>query len=437
MHFEPTSLLHLPSSLCEASIFAVFFSRFLGNRFMTKKPYAVIYFAYFLLNATISMTRPEAVTSLTLAVCLIFPLVFYDGAMVQRIICGGLLAAYSFVSEILTMVVTSFIFQYTVPDLRSDSMAFYIGVYVSKALLLCFAFMVARKRGGRLLATSNYHYPLLLLIAWICVGLSFGDMLIVEQSGRPAGLVHLLSELAIAILSVLVFFIFESFQAHALQKERTALVEQQLRQEEHRYRLIDDQNSEIRAIKHDMANHLTSIHKLLAEAQYSEAVGYLDEYIKQASPALTRPVTGKPSVDALITEKIGLAESMGVAFDIKADRLSKIHVSPYHLNIILSNALDNALDACRRLPRSEIRHILLGIKTEGDNLCVRITNSSPPTEIPSDGLPATSKDDKLRHGFGLSAIMRVAEKYGGVVLCEYGGGEFTLYVQLMNHPGGG
>jgi len=119
-------------------------------------------------------------------------------------------------------------------------------------------------------------------------------------------------------------------------------------------------------------------------------------------------------------------------FETKTSKLLEVCINPYHLNIILSNALDNALEACRKLPEREDRYIVLGLKNEDDSLCIRVINSSPPTKISNGGLPATTKDDKQHHGIGLSTVKRVAEQYDGVILCTYENSVFTLYVKIIN-----
>jgi sensor histidine kinase regulating citrate/malate metabolism len=72
------------------------------------------------------------------------------------------------------------------------------------------------------------------------------------------------------------------------------------------------------------------------------------------------------------------------------------------------------------------------LKTEDANLCIRVINPSPPVDIPNSELPDTSKGDRQHHGLGLSTIKRIAQQYGGSVLCTYDNGEFTLYVQMIN-----
>jgi signal transduction histidine kinase len=330
------------------------------------------------------------------------------------------------------MVACSFFFSYTAEDIRADIVAYYAGAYASTGLLLSLSFIVTRKRKASPTASPNKYYLVLLLIVWICVGLSFGDMVLVEQSGKPASMMHLLSESAVVVLSVLVFFVFEHFQVQAAEKERTALVERQLLQEEQRFRLIDEQQKEVISLKHDLKSHMISVQSMLADAQYDEAIAYLDEYRGQTAILLSRSITGIPGIDALITEKATQAEGSGIKLDIKCEKLLEISISPYHFNIILSNALDNAIEACQKLDVDETPIIWLGLKSEGENLCIRVSNSSPAIDFTKGEFPATSKEDKLIHGLGLSTIKRVAEHYNGTMRCTYENGEFTLFVMCEN-----
>lgn len=432
MHFEMLDLLKIPISLFNALIFAVFFSGFLMRKYKSRIVYIVAYTAYFLANITVSIFIPELIIIVSVPVCLSFPILLYSGMITQRLISGGLLLAYSFVSECFTMVATSFLFNYTVEEIRLDTTAYYVGAYISVVLFLGFVFMVTKRRNTKLSTLPNNYYIALLLIVFICAGLSYNDIQKLEQSGNSASLEYLLSEAAVATLSVLVFIVFESYQKHAEQKEHSALLERQIWQEEQRFKLVDKQNREIAVIKHDMINHLTSLSKLLSDGQYKDAKDYVDEYFIQVSPVLTRSITGKASIDALIAEKMVVAEGEGINFTIESDKLFEINISPYHLNIILSNAIDNALEACQALPKENERYISLGLKTEGDNLCIRVINSALKPEFSADGLPITSKKDRFHHGLGLSSVKRVAESYNGSVLCTYENNEFILYVQVMN-----
>lgn len=434
MHFEMQDLLRIPVSLLNTLTITIFFSGFLERKYKSGISYFVIYAIYFIVNSAISIVITEFATILTVFVCLSFPILFYKGGIIQRLICGGLIVAYSIVSECFTLAATSYSTHNTVLDIRLDATTYYIGAYISAILSLCLVIILVKRHSAKISTLPNKYYIALLLVIWICAGIAIADLQILEQSGRPATLAYLLSEAAVAVLSVLVFTVFKSYQKHAEQREYSVLLERQIKQDEQRYKLIDEQHREIATIKHDMVNHLTSLGRLISDERYAEVKDYLSEYYEQTSQVLARSITGKPSVDALIAEKLAIAECENIPLTIETGKLSEVKISPYHLNIILSNAIDNAIEACRILPDGCSPYILLGLKTEGDNLCVRVKNPSAVPIFSTNGLPVTSKIDNDRHGLGLSSIKRVTEYYNGTILCEYKNNEFTLYVQVINEP---
>jgi len=437
MRFELIDLLCLPYFLCLTVAIALFYDRFLGRKYKSNALYIAAYSAFFIVESATFIffyIRPPILPLVTTVEYFIIALALYSGTKIQRIIGGGILIALAFCSENLAFIAMFFALGYTAADLVPGTMAFLAATYVAAVLFIGIVIVITKNRKAKLLLSKSKYDWALLIIVWVGLGLSWVNIsLLFTQSARSPDLVNLLIEIVIVALTVSAFLIFESLQIHAEQKERTAIVERQLWREEQRFTLIDEQFREVMAVKHDLTNHMTSVHKLLHDEKHNEAIDYLKDYLSQASVALTRTITGKPGVDALITEKIALAESEGVKFNLESEKLTTVKINPVHLNIILGNALDNAIEACRKLNGAD-RFISLGLKTEGDNLCIRVTNSSPAVEITDNELPATSKDDGTRHGFGLPAIKRLAEHYCGTVLCAYSEGEFTLYTLLVNNP---
>ena len=93
--------------------------------------------------------------------------------------------------------------------------------------------------------------------------------------------------------------------------------------------------------------------------------------------------------------------------------------------IVLSNALDNAIQAVKSLDANIEKYIHVSGRIQGDFLMLEIENSF-------HGKGAFKK------GTGLSNVKKVAEKYGGAMSIETQENVFVLRVLLIlsQHPEG-
>jgi len=98
--------------------------------------------------------------------------------------------------------------------------------------------------------------------------------------------------------------------------------------------------------------------------------------------------------------------------------------------LALGNALDNAIEACRKLPEGEKRLIEIDVRYQNDRLTIRVANTSKPVEIINNAC-ATTKSNTIIHGYGLPNIQKAVAENGGnsVIRCE--GGMFILSVIFL------
>ena len=172
-----------------------------------------------------------------------------------------------------------------------------------------------------------------------------------------------------------------------------------------------------RAFRHDLRNHLSVLDGLLCAGQTEEARRYLGK-LEAASGALDPPCrTGDAAVDALLGEKLALAEARGIPAEISLRLPEDGGLDSFDLCVIFANALDNALRACGAAePFLRVRGERQGdfYRLEFENACA----AGPPPEP----------------GTGLANIRAAAEKYRGAAVWEKTGGRFRLDV-LLNISG--
>jgi sensor histidine kinase regulating citrate/malate metabolism len=87
----------------------------------------------------------------------------------------------------------------------------------------------------------------------------------------------------------------------------------------------------------------------------------------------------------------------------------QLPVSDVDLTSILSNALENAINAVLPL-ETEKRHITLHLRMDDGKLLISLKNTLEEKPLFTDGIPISSKKD---HGFGTQSIRYVTEKLNG------------------------
>jgi sensor histidine kinase regulating citrate/malate metabolism len=141
-----------------------------------------------------------------------------------------------------------------------------------------------------------------------------------------------------------------------------------------------------------------------------EALRYIDTALENVGKSYRRINTGHLAIDALVSNAYNNAHLCNIDFksDIRIEA-GKINIERYDLSVALGNLLDNALEACQKMPVSNDRYISVMIATSEVALVINIVNSKERGGFE----PTTSKSDQLRHGYGLGNVAAIAEKYGG------------------------
>ena len=200
--------------------------------------------------------------------------------------------------------------------------------------------------------------------------------------------------------------------------------------------------SEIRGMKHDMKNTLAVIGQLSMEEK-DELQEYLADLNQTFDRLDMRFRTGNTVADTLLNMKYHEAVRLVPDLEMDTDRLvfpqdMKIH--SYDIGIILGNAVDNAVRACRKLKEKEpeaeafIRFVSM---QKGNLLVLKVENSFDGKLVrkPREEFPVTDKPDKENHGMGLVNIKNTVEKYHGTMDYMVKGRVFILSMMMKNERG--
>jgi sensor histidine kinase regulating citrate/malate metabolism len=101
---------------------------------------------------------------------------------------------------------------------------------------------------------------------------------------------------------------------------------------------------------------------------------------------------------------------------------------------LFGNIIDNAIEAIRRVEDPEQKVISLVCATKDGCPVIEETNYYAGTLVFEGGIPATIKEDRGRHGFGVRSIRYIAEQYGGTLEMHTVDNMFFLTVSFPGQP---
>ena len=190
------------------------------------------------------------------------------------------------------------------------------------------------------------------------------------------------------------------------------------------YQSLQQQERQVRQLRHDLRNHLTVVQGLLQKGDAQGAAGYLDQM--SVSPALrgVRRFCENETANVVLAAKMEIMERAGIAADFAVSIPKKLPVADTDLAALLGNALDNAIEG---VDAAAEKKITLRCRVDKGLLMLRLEN---PVGGEINPELATTKADKSAHGFGIPGMREIAERYGGTLSAGMSGENFELVVCL-------
>lgn len=268
------------------------------------------------------------------------------------------------------------------------------------------------------------------MLACLLMGGAGGIYLVTQAKslvGIGLNLFQMLSGFSL-ILVVCTLYFFLRVQETRREQEYTA---RQNRILEQNYQAAKEAYEANATLYHDMRNHFAMLQGYLADGRAAEAQAYLEEINGWIDACSKEQWTGVGALDYILNQKKEAAARQGTSMAIHAEYPADCRIDPVDLCVILTNLLDNAMEACARQPEGESREITVTIRRIHLFMVIRIANSSATAPAIKDGVPVTSKKDRRLHGWGLRNVRAAVEKYQGTMEVTYSGLVYTVDVMLF------
>ena len=245
---------------------------------------------------------------------------------------------------------------------------------------------------------------------------------IIEDDGTTQYLINHWQLLIIQLLGISSLFCILYAYKKLLQNFRLNMELSLLEQEERSLsRYVEEAKThyeKTKSFRHDIRNHIAVVRELLQNGKTQQALHYIED-MEDIAKELSFPCsTNNPVVDVLVGNKLGIATNMGIDVDCSLLLPYPCGLRDIDICIILSNALDNAIHACKNISSGAEKYIHVSGRIQGDFLMMEIGNSFQGKEM-------------FKKGTGLSNIKTAVEKYHGAMSIKTHGTEVVLNVLLI------
>ncbi|MCI8991793.1 MAG: GHKL domain-containing protein [Eubacterium sp.] len=215
-----------------------------------------------------------------------------------------------------------------------------------------------------------------------------------------------------------ILFSYKKLQQNFHLRTKITLLEQQERSLSQYVEEAKTRYDRTKSFRHDIRNHIAVVKNLLRGGKLEEAVSYMEDMDDLAEKMSFPCSTNNPVVDILVGNKLGIAKSMGIDVGCSLFLPYPCSLRDIDICIVLSNALDNAIQAVKSLGAGIEKYIYVSGRIQGDFLMMEIKNSFHGNRT-------------FKKGTGLSNVNAVAEKYCGAMSIETQENVFILHVLLI------
>ncbi len=184
---------------------------------------------------------------------------------------------------------------------------------------------------------------------------------------------------------------------------------------------------ETRRARHDLRHHLVLLRSIRDSGDLAALDGLLSGF--PSLEKLDRPLVycENEAVNSVLLYFGDRAEALGVRYEVKAGVPEALNVEKTDLAVLLGNLLENALEACERVPEGErFLRVRCVLSARGARPLLTVTADNSfrvePQPLPGGVYRSTKHSGE---GVGIASVRAIAERYGGTASFRAENGVFT------------
>jgi len=198
---------------------------------------------------------------------------------------------------------------------------------------------------------------------------------------------------------------------------------------EHQNHIADQFRKSASLFRHDL-RHIGGMLLFCIDSGDAEGarklISEIDASIRKVENAdQIREITGHKLIDATLAYYTQTGGEEDMTVNIRMERMDGISANLTELAVAISNALENAVNACKKIAEGENRVIKMIGNWRGEQYFIELANTYT-GEVdfdPATGIPVSHREG---HGFGSQSIAYFAQKHDAVLQYKHEDGWFRM-----------
>ena len=201
---------------------------------------------------------------------------------------------------------------------------------------------------------------------------------------------------------------YKEYEKKADAERKEQIIEITVQQQAKEIDAIKKSNLETRVLRHDMRLLLSNLALSIEQNDKENSLKMISGFVKQVESASLHRYCENDTINYILTNFENKCHELGVEFDATVE-IKEFSVDEILFSSIISNALDNALNAQTDLPEGN-RQIKLMLKDSHGKLLLSVKNPFKEKPVFIDDLPTSARKG---HGYGTQSIRYMTERLGG------------------------
>lgn len=249
----------------------------------------------------------------------------------------------------------------------------------------------------------------------------------------PSNVVAAVFMMLTMLFSYLIIFWFIAQQRKNSELLRNSdLLETGKKQIMHEVQLIHEEERKASMLRHDMRHYIQTMAGYLKSREYEKLEQSFDEITALIDDVKRMKYCSNIAVNGIVSYYGETAQRKNISFTAALDLPAKLPVSELEYGAVISNLLDNAINAAAAVEREEDRRIKIYARRIKGQILLEISNTFYGQYSFSEetGLPLSENGEG--HGFGMRSVTAFAQKYGAAFDYTIEGNLFCVRLLLSN-----